>query len=363
MNRRLLRFLDWPLLAATLGLIAGGLVVLYSATHAAGTGPAFVKMRLLHAAIGVVALAVMAAIDYRVIARAWRPILIGTIVLLAVVDVIGRTAMGAQRWFPLGPLGGFQPSEVAKLAIIIALAKLLEARETWSIAPVAGLLAVVAIPTGLIIDQPDLGTALVMLAIFVVMVFAAGAPARVLAVLAGGAAGAAPVLWGLLRDYQRTRLMVFLDPGIDPLGAGYALIQSKIAVGSGQLWGKGLLAGTQSLLHFIPEQHTDFIFTVIGEELGFAGAMVMLALFAVWLWRGMAIAMQSKDRLGMLLGVGVVAMMVFHLFVNVGMTIGLMPITGIPLPFISHGGTSLVVMLAATGLLLSIGMRRKKILF
>jgi rod shape determining protein RodA len=157
--------------------------------------------------------------------------------------------------------------------------------------------------------------------------------------------------------------MVFLDPHIDPLGAGYALIQSKIAVGSGQLWGKGFLTGTQNLLHFIPEQHTDFIFTVIGEEFGFAGAMVMLGLFAIWLWRGLAIARQAKDRLGMLLAVGVVAMVVFHLFVNVGMTVGLMPITGIPLPFISHGGTALVMMLAATGLLLSIGMRRKKILF
>lgn len=363
MNRRLLRFLDWPLLVATLGLVAGGILVLYSATHAAGTGPAFVKMRLLHAGIGVIALAVFAAIDYQVIARAWRPILIGTVLLLAVVDIIGRTAMGAQRWIPLGPLGGFQPSEVAKLAIIVALAKLIEARERWSPTSVAGLLLVVAIPTGLIIEQPDLGTALVMLAIFAAMMFAGGAPARVLAVLAGAAAAAAPVLWNLLHDYQRTRLTVFLDPGIDPLGAGYALIQSKIAVGSGQLWGKGLLAGTQSLLHFIPEQHTDFIFTVIGEELGFAGAMVMLALFAVWLWRGMAIAMQSKDRPGMLLAVGVVAMVVFHLFINVGMTVGLMPITGIPLPFISHGGTALVVMLAATGLLLSIGMRRKKILF
>lgn len=363
MNRRLLRYLDWPLLVATLGLVAGGIVVLYSATHAAGTGPAFVKIRLIHVGIGMIALAAMAASDYRVIARAWRPIFIGTALLLAVVDVIGRTAMGAQRWIPLGPLGGFQPSELAKLAVIVTLAKLIEARDTWSWMHLAGLLLVVAIPTGLIIEQPDLGTALVILAIFVTMVFAGGAPPRVLAALGGAAAGAAPVLWGLLHDYQRTRLMVFLDPGIDPLGAGYALIQSKIAVGSGQLWGKGLLAGTQSLLHFIPEQHTDFIFTVIGEELGFAGAMVMLALFAVWLWRGMAIAAQSKDRLGTMLAVGVVAMVVFHLFINVGMTVGLMPITGIPLPFISYGGTALLVMLAATGLLLSIGMRRKKILF
>jgi len=156
---------------------------------------------------------------------------------------------------------------------------------------------------------------------------------------------------------------VFIDPGADPLGAGYALIQSKIAVGSGQVFGKGLLHGTQNLLHFIPEQHTDFVFTVIGEELGFIGAALMLALFVVWLWRGMSIAAQAKDRLGMLMAVGVVGMIAFHLFINVGMTLGLMPITGIPLPFISHGGSALVAMMGATGLLLNVGMRRKKIRF
>jgi rod shape determining protein RodA len=166
-----------------------------------------------------------------------------------------------------------------------------------------------------------------------------------------------------LHDYQRQRLLVFLDPGVDPLGAGYALIQSKIAVGSGQLLGKGLLHGTQTLLHFIPEQHTDFIFTVIGEEFGFVGAMLMLVLFALWLRRAMQIAMTARDQLGMLMAVGVTAMVAFHLFINVGMTVGLMPITGIPLPFISHGGSALLLMLMATGLLLNVGMRRKKILF
>ncbi|HLE77481.1 MAG TPA: rod shape-determining protein RodA [bacterium] len=363
MNRRLLRFLDWPLLLVTLVLVAGGVVVLYSATQAAGTGPAFVKIRLIHAAVGLIALAILAATDYQMLASAWRPILVGTIVLLALVDVAGRSAMGAQRWISLGPLGGFQPSEVAKLALIIALAKLVEPRETWPWTAVGGLVLAAAVPAVLIVGQPDLGSTLVVVAIFAAVMFAGGAPARVLASLAVAGAAAVPLVWGLLRDYQRARLAVFLDPGIDPLGAGYALIQSKIAVGSGQLWGKGFLAGTQNLLHFIPEQHTDFIFTVIGEEFGFAGALIMLALFAVWVGRGLSIARSAKDRLGMLLAVGVVAMVAFHLFVNIGMTVGLMPITGIPLPFISHGGTALVVMLGSTGLLLSIGMRRKKILF
>jgi len=195
------------------------------------------------------------------------------------------------------------------------------------------------------------------------MLFAGGAPLRAMGAMGAGAAAVAPMAWRILHDYQRRRLLVFIDPGADPLGAGYALIQSKIAVGSGQVFGKGLLHGTQNLLHFIPEQHTDFVFTVIGEELGFIGAALMLALFVLWLWRGMTIAAQAKDRLGMLMAVGVVGMIAFHLFINVGMTLGLMPITGIPLPFISHGGSALVAMMGATGLLLNVGMRRKKILF
>jgi rod shape determining protein RodA len=225
------------------------------------------------------------------------------------------------------------------------------------------VLAHAALPLALIARQPDLGTALVVAAILAAMIFVAQLPVRMLAALGASAATVAPLAWRLLHDYQRHRLLVFLDPNADPLGGGYALIQSKIAVGSGQLLGKGLLHGTQSLLHFIPEQHTDFIFTVVGEEFGFVGACVLLGLFALWLWRAMTIAAQAKDRLGTLMAVGVVAMVAFHLIVNVGMTVGLMPITGIPLPWVSHGGSALITMAGATGLLLSIGMRRKKILF
>jgi len=348
---------------STIGLIAGGAVILYSATRTSVDPWAFVRLRAIHALVGTLLLIVFAAVDYSALARAWRPLLAGTLLLLAAVDVLGRTAQGAQRWIPLGPLS-FQPSEVGKLLLIITLAKHIDGhREITSWRQIVPLLAHAGIPILLIVQQPDLGTSMVLMAIFIAMLFAGGAPVRVIAGLGAAAAAAAPVLWQMLHDYQRKRLIVFLDPGVDPLGAGYALIQSKIAVGSGQLFGKGLLHGTQNLLHFIPEQHTDFIFTVVGEELGFAGAILMLALFALWLWRAGAIAAQAKDRLGMLIAVGVLAMIAFHVFVNVGMTVGLMPITGIPLPFISHGGSALVVMLAATGLLINVGMRRKKILF
>lgn len=364
MSRRLLRYVDWTLLGATLALLAGGAVVLYSATQSSADPGAFVKARALHAGIGLMLLAAVAVIDYQVIARAWRPILVGTLLLLGAVMVVGKTSMGAQRWIPLGPLGGFQPSELAKLALIVTLAKHIDGHpelQSWrSLVPV---LLLAGIPIAMIVMQPDLGTAMVMTAIAAALLFTGGAPLKVLGAIGAGTVAFVPLLWPMLHDYQRRRLIVFIDPGVDPLGAGYALIQSKIAVGSGQLFGKGLLHGTQNLLNFIPEQHTDFIFTVVGEELGFVGALIMLVLFAVWLWRGLAIAAQAKDRLGMLIAAGVVAMVAFHLFINVGMTIGLMPITGIPLPFISHGGSALIVMLMACGLLLNVGMRRKKILF
>ncbi len=364
MNPRMLRYLDWPLLAATLLLIGGGTVVLFGATAASPDPWAFVRLRLMHLALGVVAMVVIATVDYQVIARAWRPILLATILLLGIVDVVGRTTLGAQRWISVGPFGSFQPSEFAKLALIITLATHITGGRdlrTWlSFVPI---LLHVAIPVALILKQPDLGTTLVIAAIVAAMLFAAGAPLRVLGTMGAGGIAVVPLLWGFLHDYQRQRLVVFLDPGVDPLGAGYALIQSKIAVGSGQLLGKGLLHGTQTLLHFIPEQHTDFIFTVIAEDFGFVGAILMLALFGLWLWRGMQIAMAAKDRLGMLMAVGVTTMIAFHVFINVGMTVGLMPITGIPLPFISHGGSALLLMLMATGLLLNVGMRRKKILF
>lgn len=363
--RRLLRTLDLVLLGTTLALVAFGLVMVYSTTR---TGPrplALVESQLLHLAAGILVGVVLLLVDYRTLAAGARWLYLGNLLLLATVLVLGRTSLGAQRWISLGPLGQFQPSEFAKLAIIITLAKHLADRPGpyESFGDLVPFLVHTLIPVILIFRQPDLGTALVYGAILLGMLYAAGARRRDLAVLGLGALAVSPLLWHVLRDYQRRRLLVFLDPSLDPQGAGYGLIQSKIAVGSGMLWGKGLFAGTQNVLRFVPEHHTDFIFSVVGEELGFVGALVLLGLFLLWLARGLQIAAGARDRFGALAAVGIVSMVAFHVFVNVGMTVGIMPITGIPLPFISYGGSALMTMLWATALLLNIGMRQKKIVF
>ncbi|MDR5694048.1 MAG: rod shape-determining protein RodA [Armatimonadota bacterium] len=364
--RKLLKNLDWVLLLATVILVIVGILLVYSATHMKGDDPwAFVKARLFHLTLGVLAMAFIILIDYHALARQWVLLYVGNLLALLIVLVIGRETQGAQRWISLGFLGTIQPSEFAKVSLIVTLATHLSARRGpyRRLRELVPFLLHAGVPMILIIQQPDLGTALVYLAILFGMLYAAGAEPRPILGVAGVGLALSPVLWHFLKDYQRARLLAFLDPLKDPLGAGYAIIQSKIAIGSGQIFGKGYLHGTQTMLQFVPEHHTDFIFTVVGEELGFVGAVVVLFVFLVWLWRGLAISMEARDTLGMLIAVGVTSMMAFHVFVNVGMTIGLMPITGIPLPFLSHGGSALVTALTATGLLLNVWMRRKKIWF
>lgn len=357
------RDLDLVLVATTAALIAFGFVVLASATAGAGDPRPYLQARALHLTLGVAALGLTVLVGYHRLCALWRWLYLLTLALLVAVMVVGDVRLGAQRWISLGPLGAFQPSELAKVTLILTLARHLDGRKPpetlWGLAP---YLLHVALPGLLIVQQPDMGTGMVLVAIAAGMLFLAGVRLRVLAGLAGLGLMGFPFLWSFLHDYQRRRLLVFLNPDIDPLGAGYALNQAKIAVGSGQLWGKGLFAGTQNLLRFIPEQHTDFIFTVVGEELGFVGAAVLLALFLVWLWRALAIAAAAPDRLGRLVAGGVAVMVLCHVVVNVGMTVGLMPITGIPLPFLSYGGSALLSLCTATGLLLNIGMGRRRLL-
>lgn len=363
--RRLVRYLDPLLIGSTLVLVVFGLVMVYSTTRSGPHPLAFVESQALHLVAGVVIGVVLLAVDYRAIAASARWLYVVNIVLLAAVLVLGRTSLGAQRWIALGPLGEFQPSEFAKLVIVITLAKHLADRPGpyGSVRDLLPFLGHIALPMILIFRQPDLGTALVYGAIFVGMLYAGGARRRDLALLGAAALALAPLLWHLLKEYQRRRLLVFLDPSLDPLGSGYGILQSKIAIGSGLFWGKGLFAGSQNILQFVPENHTDFIFSVVGEELGFVGACLLLGLFLLWVWRGTRVAAAARDRFGALVAVGVVSMVAFHVFVNVGMTVGIMPITGIPLPFISYGGSALMTMLWATALILNIGMRRQKILF
>jgi rod shape determining protein RodA len=365
--RRLLRNLDPYLIGATALSVAVGLVMVYSTTRSGPHPLMFFRSQLLHLVAGVVVGVVLLVVDYRTLAAGARGLYIANLILLALVLVphIGRSTLGAQRWISLGPLGQFQPSEFAKLAIIVTLARHLAQRPGpyTSFRDLLPFLGHIGVPMFLIFRQPDLGTALVYGAILLGMLYAGGVRRRDLAGLGVAALALAPVLWHVLKDYQRRRLLVFLEPGLDPLGSGYGIIQSKIAVGSGMFAGKGLFAGTQNVLQFVPEHHTDFIFSVIGEELGFVGSVLLLGLFLLWLSRGLRIATLALDRFGAMASVGIVSMVAFHVFVNVGMTVGIMPITGIPLPFISYGGSALMTMLWATALLLNIGMRHQKILF
>ena len=286
------------------------------------------------------------------------------LILLILVMLVGQTALGAQRWIALGPIS-IQPSEFSKLIMIIALAAMLEKRggKINTITDLAPVAAYVGVPFLLVLKQPDLGTSLVFLAIFFGMVFVAGVRLRLLLGIFGAGLAAMPVLWHFLKDYQKMRIMVFMDPNVDPLGAGYHIIQSKIAIGSGMLFGKGLFGGTQSQLNFLPENHTDFIFSVVGEELGFVGCAILLLLYLVVLWRGIRIAQDASDMFGRLLAVGITSMIAFHVLINVGMTMGIMPVTGIPLPLMSYGASSLTTNIMAIAILLNIQLRRQKLLF
>jgi rod shape determining protein RodA len=249
--------------------------------------------------------------------------------------------------------------------MIISLATMLEERvgklnNIHDLLPVA---AYVGVPFLLVLKQPDLGTSLVFMAIFFGMVFTCGINLRLLGGIFATGIAMMPLLWHFLKDYQKMRIMVFMDPNVDPLGSGYHIIQSKIAIGSGMLFGKGLFEGTQSQLDFLPENHTDFIFAVVGEELGFIGVVVLLLLYLVVLWRGVQIAQDASDIFGRLLAVGITSMLAFHVLVNVGMTLGIMPVTGIPLPLMSYGVSSLTTNIVAIAILLNIQLRKKKLEF
>ncbi len=374
LNRRLLKNLDWLLIAAALGIVGFGLLAIASATRSWSPDPYyFVKRQVIWLAFGLVAMVVVLLFDYNTFASLSRLLYAGNLGLLAVVMVVGKVALGAQRRISLG-FFELQPSELAKVVIILTLAALLRRREgqlsSWQ--DLTWPLVHVGIPMLLILKQPDLGTSLVFIAILLGQLYMAGAPVKKLGIVFGGAFGAV-VAWIILHlkfgvpiplaEYQLNRLLVFLNPQADPLGAGYHVIQSTIAVGSGGLLGKGLFAGTQNRLNFLPEQHTDFIFSVIAEEMGFVGVVALMALFFVLIWRGVRIMAQAKDLYGVLVAAGITTMFAFHVLVNVGMTAGIMPVTGIPLPMVSYGGSSMLSSFTAIGLLLNVQMRHHKILF
>ncbi len=362
-HARRLDQVDPFLLIATLLLIGYGLVMTYSVTAESrtftGDPMQFVIRGALWAAIGFAVMVAVAWFDYAWLGTFAPLLYLLTLGLLGVVLAIGTESLGAQRSVNFGGLS-FQFSEVAKVLTIVVLAKYFADRSDKIGSPlvIGGGLVILGPAVGLVYKQPDLGTSLVFVAIFFGIAFMAGARIWQLVGLVAVAGAAFPLIWSLLKPYQQARLTAFLDPYSDPQGAGWNIIQSLIAVGSGGPTGKGLTAGTQSPLGYLPIAESDFVFAGLAEDLGFMGAVILFALYFVLLVAALRIAFRARDPFGALLGGGVVAMLLFQILVNVGMAISLMPVTGIPLPFISHGGSSLVSICFALGVLQSVSLRR-----
>ena len=356
------RHLDVTLLAAVIAIAGLGVLMVYSASRNLGVDDTFfLRRQAVFALIGLGVMGVMATVDYRVF-RDFAPVIYTACVvaLVAVLSPLGSNRRGAQAWFQVG---GFQlqPSELAKVALIVSIAAFAAThRGDLDGRRLLVALAMAGVPMALINLQPDLGTVLVFAAIVMGTLLVAGARPRHMALLtlAGLVAVVAVLQLGVLKDYQKERLGAFLNPTENTQRAAYNLNQSKIAIANGSLTGKGLFQGTQTKLSYVPEQHTDFIFTVVGEELGLVGSGAVLALFALVVWRTWRAAALAKDLSGTVICVGVLSMLVFQIFENVGMTMGIMPITGIPLPFMSYGGSATIASFAAVGLVLNVHMRR-----
>jgi len=348
--------LDSPLLIAVLGVCAAGLVVLFSA---AGEDLGVFLRQAARVGLALAVMVAVAQIPPRVL-RVSAPFLyaLGVLLLLA-VTIKGDIAMGAQRWLDLGVVR-FQPSEIMKIAVPLACAWYLHDRPLPPDFTTLCVLGVaILVPTLLIAEQPDLGTALLVAAGAMMVVLLAGLQLRYILGMAVLVVGAVPVVWHFLHDYQRQRVLTFLNPQTDPLGAGYHTIQSQIAIGSGGLFGKGYMNGSQAQLEFLPERSTDFIFAVIGEEWGLVGLFVLLALYLIVIARGLFIAAQAQDTFTRLIAGGLTLLFAVYVFVNSGMVAGLLPVVGVPLPLVSYGGTSMVTLMAGFGILMSIHSRRK----
>ena len=348
--------IDSPLLIAVLGVCAAGLVVLFSA---AGEDLAVFLRQAARVGLALGVMVAVAQIPPRVL-RVTAPFLyaLGVLLLLA-VTIKGDIAMGAQRWLDLGVVR-FQPSEIMKIAVPLACAWFLHDRPLPPDFTTLCVLGVaILVPTLLIAEQPDLGTALLVAAGAMMVVLLAGLQLRYILGMAVLVVGAVPVVWHFLHDYQRQRVLTFLNPQTDPLGAGYHTIQSQIAIGSGGLFGKGYMNGSQAQLEFLPERSTDFIFAVIGEEWGLVGLFVLLALYLIVIARGLFIAAQAQDTFTRLIAGGLTLLFAVYVFVNSGMVAGLLPVVGVPLPLVSYGGTSMVTLMAGFGILMSIHSRRK----
>ncbi len=386
----LLRYMNWATAFATLLLLIVGVMFVYSSCYISEVLPVrtLYKRQVMWALAGILCYIFFAVLDYRVLRRWSWTIYVGCLVLLLAVLLFGTVREGAQRWLTLF---GFdiQPSEPMKLALTIMLARRLGLPGVYygEWRRVGTVLLLLFIPVGMILKQPDLGTSMVFVPLTFIMMYAAGVPWRTLGVIALVALVAVGCVLGAvflpeklgfdpelhekisamsgLSDYQRSRIMVFFGVADDPLGVGWNKLQSEIAVGSGGMWGKGFRNGTQNILGFLPRKvaPNDFIYSVIAEEMGFMGSLGLFALFGMVFWGGMRAAMAARDKLGRLLCVGVVAMLFCHVFINIGMTVGLMPITGLPLPLLSYGGSFMLVVMSALGMVQSVHIRSRRVVY
>jgi rod shape determining protein RodA len=350
--------LDWGIITTTFLLICFGLLCVYSSTF--GTGSSIFIKQVIYICIGVFFLIVAFALDYRNLMYSAWPLFALTVIALLSVFILGREISGARRWIILGPFRG-QPSELAKVFVIIWMAYWGEKRKHIQSHGIRDLVVpaiIMLIPVVLILAEPDLGTAGIVSFIAFILFLILGIKRSTLLTMGTLCAAVMPFLWFMLKDYQRKRILTFLDPERDPLGSGYHAIQSKIAVGSGGLIGKGFLHGTQTQLKFLPEHHTDFIFSVVAEEWGFLGSGVLLFLYLLLITRIISVGLKAKDRFGAMLCFGVASYFTLHIFINIAMACGIFPVVGVPLPFISYGGSFMVINLICIGIVLNVQWRR-----
>ncbi|MFO7832208.1 MAG: rod shape-determining protein RodA [Desulfuromonadaceae bacterium] len=360
-DRRLVTNLDWSLIGLILLTSGIGVANLYSATS--GWNPAATPLYLKQTywlGIGLMVMAAISMIDYRHLLHLGPAAYLVCTAMLVAVFILGETNMGATRWLDLG-LFNVQPSEIMKPVIVIMLAHYFSRHEhpdgnRLSDLVVPGL--ILFVPVLLVMKQPDLGTAMLLLFIGATMALFSGIRPPTLAWLGSACVAIGVGGWFLLHNYQRARIRTFLDPERDPLGSGYHIIQSKIAIGSGGFWGKGFMQGSQSQLSFLPERHTDFAFSVFAEEWGLAGALILLSLYMLIVFRGILVAHKAANNFGMYLAIGATSIIFWHAIVNLGMVMGLLPVVGVPLPLFSYGGTSMVTTMIAAGMILNVGMRR-----
>lgn len=360
-DRRLISHFDWGLFGLTAALVFFGILTIYSATYSpTGEQANLATKQFYWFMFGLLAMLVATAVDYHDIERLAYPFYALSLGLLVLVLFIGSVGGGSQRWINLGFVA-LQPSEPTKLAIVLVSAKYLQydepaggyrLRDLWWPALLAAPLII------LTLIQPDLGTAVVLSVVFMSVVLVGGLRLRSFSYLVAAGLTLLPIAWQFLKPYQQRRILTFLNPDLDPLGAGYHVIQSKIAIGSGRLLGKGFLNGTQNQLEFLPAQHTDFVFSVFAEEWGFLGCVILLALYFALIMLALKVVARAKERFGALLVFGMLGIFFWQVAINVAMVAGLLPVVGIPLPFFSYGGSSLVSMMTAMGIIINVSMRR-----